>query len=233
MKWKCIIIDDDEIQLNYLKYLLENLEEVESVLCFLYPIEALKLLKHGSDIDIAFVDISMPIISGIELAGILSFIPYKIVVSQYEVYALNAFEVGYFDYLTKPVAMERLETVFVKIRSIEESNRTRIAQVDKSKEFIFVKSHSKLIKILLNDILYVEAVNNYIAIQLKEGSSYIHHITLKDFLQSKLNVNFMRVHKSFVICLSCITAIGEKHIELGSVIIPIGPTFQSKVRSLI
>ena len=233
MKWKCIVVDDDSIQLNSLKYLLDNIEEVESVQCFLDPIEAVKFLKISSEVHIAFIDISMPVFSGIELAEILTFIPYKVAVSQYRNYALEAFEVGYFDYLTKPVSRERLEMVFVRISSAMKSIKDISINSDISKDFMFVKSHSKLIKILLDDILYVEAVNNYVAIQLQDGNSYIHHITLKDFLKSKLNEKFIRVHKSFVVCISFITAISERHIELGNVIIPIGPTFQGKVRSLI
>lgn len=212
MKITCIITDDEPVARKGLQRYIEKIDFLELVdVCE----DALQLnnVLQTKKVDLLFLDIEMPYLSGIELLKNLSNPPKVIFTTAHENYAMQGFELDVLDYLLKPISFERFFKAANK--AVEYFNST-ILRVDK---YMFVKVDKRLEKVRFEDIIFIEAEQNYILIQTVHKKLLVHS-TLKS-IQEKLPGGFTKPHKSFVINTDYITAIEGNILHAGSFQIPI------------
>lgn len=211
MKITCIITDDEPIARKGLQRYIEKIDFLELVdICE----DALQLnsVLQTKKTDLLFLDIEMPYLSGIDFLKNLSNAPKVILTTAYENFALQGFELDILDYLLKPISFER----FLKASNKAFDYFNTQVQSDK---FLFVKSEKRLEKIMINDIIFIEALQNYVSIQTVSKKLLVHS-TLKA-MQEKLPSAFIQPHKSFLINPGAVTAIEGNTLHAGSFKIPI------------
>lgn len=220
----CIALDDEPLALDLLE---DNISKVP----FLNLLgkcnntkEALDLLESGN-IDLIFLDIEMPNISGINFLKSLKNKPMVIFVTAYQKYALEGFELDVLDYLLKPVSFDRFHKAALKaLEYYSYLNNAETTRND-SPKFIFVKADYKIIKINISDILYIEGLKDYIKIYA--GSKPILTLSSLKALENKLPPkDFVRVHKSYIIAIQKIESIGKSRIKILDKEIPISENFR-------
>lgn len=222
MTLNCIIIDDDELSIKMLTHLIGRVEELILDQSFQDPIEAFHYLGTH-EVDLVFLDVEMPGMSGFEMLSTLREKPQVIFVSGKRDYALDAFEFDVTDYLLKPVQYSR----FLKaIEKAQERVRTKESQsVELKGDFIFVKSDSMLVRVKVEDILWIEALADYIAL-VTEQKKYVTHSTMKSVEARLPKDQFLRVHRSYIVRLDRIDAIEDNTILIGKKMIPVGGTYR-------
>lgn len=211
MKVTCIITDDEPIARKGLQRYIEKIDFLELVdICE----DALQLnsVLQTKKIDLLFLDIEMPYLSGVDFLKNLSNAPKVIFTTAYENFALQGFELDVLDYLLKPISFDR----FLKSSNKAFDYFNTKVQGDK---YLFVKSEKRLEKIMINDIIFIEALQNYVSIQTSSKKLLVHS-TLKA-MQEKLPSRFIQPHKSFIVNSEAVTAIEGNILHAGSFKIPI------------
>jgi DNA-binding LytR/AlgR family response regulator len=217
MKIDCIIIDDEPLAIKLLENHIAKIDELRLVGTAGNALEAYKLMKQ-KPVDLIFLDIQMPNLSGIDFLKSLHNKPKTIFTTAYREFAIEGFELEALDYILKPITFERF------FKAVE-----RVLRQDadtKEEEFIMLKSNGLQHKIFLKTILFFESQGNDVKVVLKEGNSILakHKITdLEDDLDSK---GFLRVHRSFLINSNTVTAFGNSELVLGTYSIPIGRSYK-------
>ena len=235
---ECIIIDDDQVSIKMIQYLIQKTEDLELVRSFEDPIEAINYLNHRP-VDLLFLDVEMPGMTGLEMINSLQVKPLVILVSGKSDYALDAFEFDAVDYLLKPVQYGRFAKALAKVR---ERLQGRPDEADSKAEggdelvlkgeFIFVKSDSMLVRVNMSDILWVEALADYIAL-VTPKKRYVIHSTMKS-IQARLPTDkFLRVHRSYIVRLDKIDAIEDNTIIIQTKMIPVGGTYRDRLMSAL
>lgn len=224
----CIIIDDDDLSRRVIEEFVKRTEYLNFTQSFSSPVEAINYLKQGNEVDLIFLDIEMPEMSGIEFLTTLARPPQIIIVSSKEKYALEAFEYSVTDYLLKPVTYARFFKAVNKAFDIFANTKH---DIDAEKE-IFIKKNSSLVRLKYNDILWVEALENYVVINATTDKFTI-HFTMKA-IESQLPASrFKRVHRSFIVNISRIASIEDNSIIIklaeGKKVIPIGKSYRDKL----
>jgi DNA-binding LytR/AlgR family response regulator len=182
---------------------------------------ALQLAQNGSA-DLIFLDIQMPELTGIQFMKVLNGKCKVILTTAYEEYALQAFDHDVVDYLLKPFSLERLMMAVQKAR---ERISQRKAETEAPKpDYLFVKSEYRIIKIELNEILYLESQRDYVAIHTTTGKILTLQ-SLKSFEDALEGKNFLRIHKSYIIAIDKISAIERKRVVIQGTYLPVGETY--------
>lgn len=221
---RCLIVDDDELSRMMLEHLVQQSGLLQLVSSCSSAIEALQVIQKKT-VDVMFLDVEMPEMSGLELVKSLKRKPDIILVTAREHYAVEAFDVEVTDYVVKPVTLPR----FLKAvnRVVE---RRRFSEASPGKEpgqdALYVKVKTQLVKIPTSDVLWVESNGDYVIIHT-ERENHVAHTTMKDMEQRLPRERFMRVHRSFIVQLAAIKAIEETLIVIGKKLIPIGETYRS------
>ncbi|WP_028296806.1 LytR/AlgR family response regulator transcription factor [Olivibacter sitiensis] len=207
MKIKCVITDDEPIARKGLQSYVEKVDflQLEGV-C--EDALALNTFLQQHEVDLLFLDIEMPYLSGVELLQSLIKPPKVILTTAYEQYALKGYDLEVIDYLLKPISFER----FLKAANKAFDFFDRGRQVESGRDF-YVKTDGKLMKLSWQDILFIEGMENYICI-FTDSDKYIVHLTLKNILE-KMPVGFVQVHKSAIVNISAINSIQGNMIEIG------------------
>ncbi len=220
---KSIIVDDEELSRNILKNFVGKTQNLEALALCADGIEASNYLSRHQ-VDLIFLDIEMPEMSGIDLIKSLSKPPMVILVTSKREHAIEAFEYNVVDYVLKPFDYTRFLKAVNKAREIYNSkNETSEDDPD-----LFVKVDSRLVKIKSSDVIWIEALGDYIVINT-EDSKYIVHNTMKG-IESKLSSDkFLRVHRSYIVRLDKIETLDESVIVIKQKIIPIGGTYKSRL----
>jgi DNA-binding LytR/AlgR family response regulator len=196
----CVIIDDDEMSRLTLKHLVSQVEFLTMSKEFDSPVEAINYIKNNN-VDLVFLDIVMPGLSGLELLETVRDMPQVILTSCRKDFALEAFEHHVTDYLVKPITYQRFLKSVVKAQEVYSKEMQVLA------DSIYIKSGSKIIKLHLNQILFVEGAADYVEVYT-ETEKHLVHTSLK-VLEYKLPANFVRIHKSFIINLQKIDVIED------------------------
>ena len=215
-----MIVDDDVLSRNIIKYFIENTEYLRLAHICSNAIEASNILKN-EPIDILYLDVEMPEMSGLELLAVLEKPVEVILITSVKDYAVEAFEYRVTDFLVKPVEYSRFLKATQKAKeNIELQNRNN----DKEDHF-YVKSDFKIVKINFNELLFVEALADYVIINTTTNK-YIVHSTMKG-IESKLPKNiFVRVHRSFIVNFNKIESIEDLSIKIDKKVIPIGASYK-------
>ncbi|MFT4645439.1 MAG: two-component system LytT family response regulator [Planctomycetota bacterium] len=219
--YKCIVVDDEELARRLIKRHLSELEDFELVASCESAIEALKIIKEES-IDLMFLDIEMPLLKGTDFLKNLNQKPKVIFTTAYREYALEGFELNVVDYLLKPINFTRFLKAIEKF--LESTNKVIESSVFK---YIYIQSNKKNIKIVLDDVLYIESLKEYVQIHFK-NRKVIFKGGITAFEQ-KLDHHFVRVHRSYIVNINKITAYTKSDIEIGRIEIPIGDSYKDRV----
>ncbi|WP_294314269.1 LytTR family DNA-binding domain-containing protein [uncultured Chryseobacterium sp.] len=214
-KLYCIVIDDEPIGRELIVNFVNTVPFLDLKASFEDPVEALAFL-HSHDIDIVITDINMPNISGIDLIRSLPKQPAIIFITAHRDFALDGFENGVVDFLVKPVAYDRFFKAVTRAKekiSMSSGKEKKEPQIVPDR--IFIKANSKLVKILLEDILYVEALGDYLKI-VTNNESYTTLATLKSMESNLLPPNFLRVQRSFIVKVTSIKSVSGNVIELNN-----------------
>jgi DNA-binding LytR/AlgR family response regulator len=225
----CIIIDDDPLSRKLIEGFVEKTEFLNLVGSFESPLPAFSAFESGKVIDLIFLDVEMPEMSGLEFINTLDSPPQIIIVSGQDKYALEAFEYDVVDYLLKPIALPRFyKSVNKALRNHQEQDT-----VTKEPEEIFIKKkNSTLVRLKYKDILWVEALENYVIVSTFNDKFTI-HFTMKA-IENKLPLNmFKRIHRSYIVNIQKIDVIEDSNviipIEHGTKVIPIGKSYRDNL----
>jgi len=216
-KIKVLLVDDEFLALQLLENFVKEVPELELVAKTKSPMEAQNILSN-TNIDLLFLDIQMPTLSGVNLLKNLKNPPLTIFTTAYSDYALTAFDLNVIDYLLKPFSFERfLQAVHKAQRQLSTSNP--IHKKD-SPHFLSVKANSKIVKVLVDDILFIEGLKEYVKI-VCATDNIVTFERLKN-LETILPANqFLRVHKSYIINTAKVTSIEGNLLTIGTHFIPI------------
>ena len=221
MKHRCIIVDDEHFARELIASHLANFENFEVIDSFENALKAYSFLEYHS-VDLIFLDIEMPLMKGNDFLKKLKNPPKVILTTAYREYAVEGYELNVIDYLLKPITFDRF---FVSIEKFKQVQTPRKESFPASENHIFITSGSKNIKIIFDEILYIESLKDYITIHLENGKS--HHVKQNiSVFEKLLNSEFIRVHRSFIIQTKKITAYTKNEIEINSVEIPIGISYK-------
>lgn len=216
----CIIVDDDPLSVKMLEGLVAQTGFLTVDRAFNDPITAAQYM-HDHPVDILFLDVEMPGMSGLELLSTIGDHPAVILVSSKSDYALDAFQFDVEDYLLKPPTYARFLKAVKKIQ--DKLNQDQAIQF--RGDYVFVKSDTALVKVDIRQVQWIEALADYVAIVTKE-KKYVCHSTMKS-IESKLPIDqFVRVHRSYIVRIDQIDAIEDKTISVGKKIIPVGGTYR-------
>jgi len=228
-KTTCIIVDDEPLAIRLIKRHINQMPELELVNSFENPLEAFGFLKDNK-VDLLFLDIQMPLLTGLEFVKSLTDRPGIIFTTAYRDYAVESYELNVVDYLVKPIPFSRFFTAVNKYLSKKPDTISQpIVQESKSERlnYIYVNANKKYIKISFEGILYVESVKDYIRIHLEKERVITKH-TISEFYK-KLPGYFLRTHRSFIVNKKKISAFTSHDIEIGSKEIPIGGSYKKDV----
>ncbi|WP_285010346.1 LytR/AlgR family response regulator transcription factor [Pedobacter faecalis] len=239
IKLKCIAVDDEPLALDIIEDYVSKVPFLELVTRTENAIEALQLVQAGG-IDLVFLDIQMPELTGIQFLKIANAKAHFILTTAYSEYALESYDLNVSDYLLKPIAFDRfykaVEKVHAKaapvspVQVIQSPHLPAVKPPAAStpvQDFIFVKTEHKIQRIALEDILYIEGLKDYISIYTKAERV----ITLQNMkrMEETLPANhFIRVHKSYIISLDKIESIERSRISICGKVIPIGDTYRDE-----
>lgn len=225
---RCILIDDEEMSSRILEEYIGKTTFLELTNTFSNAIDAINFLKEGNTVDLIFLDIEMPEMTGIEFLNSIQDPPQIIVVSAREKYAIKTFEYDNItDYILKPITYAR----FFKAANRALENSVRDIHHNDSKE-VFLKRSNSLVKIKYEDILWIEALENYVVINTPDDKFTI-HFTMKAIESQLPGTIFKRVHRSFIVNIKSIYSIEDNSILIkladGNRFIPIGKSYRDKL----
>ena len=237
MKLRCIIVDDEPLALDVLETFVERLDNLELVCRCSNAVEAYNCLQN-EHIDLIFLDIQMPKLTGIEFLKSLPNPPKVIFTTAYRDYALDSYELNAVDYLLKPIAFDRFLKAVAKVTPAEPKGMAAIpaaaaqAEPDYKEAFIYLKADKKMVKVMLSDILYIESLKDYI--RVKTDTKEIISYQKISFLEEKLPADkFLRIHRSFIIALDKIQAFSATAVDIGKAEIPIGRFYKNDVLQVL
>ena len=240
MKLRCMIVDDEPLALDVLETFIERLDNLELVCRCSNAMEAYNCLQTH-EVDLLFLDIQMPKLTGIDFLKTLANPPKVIFTTAYRDYALEGFELNVVDYLLKPIAFERFLKAVSKVTASDAARATPAAAPanaahtsgpDYKEAFIYLKADKKMVKVMLADILYIESLKDYIRVktETKEIISY----QKISFLEEKLPTDkFLRIHRSFIVALDKIQAFSATGVDVGKTEIPIGRFYKNEVLQIL
>ncbi len=224
----CIIVDDDQMSCKILEGYVAKSSSLNLIGSFSDSVEARNIITKRKDIDLVILDIQMPEMDGFDFINSLDYPPNIIIVTATEGYALKAFDFNVVDYLLKPITYGRFCKAIDK--TIRYYSRKEISPT--GDEEIFIKKGSSLVKLKLKDIIYIEALENYVTLTTNEDRFTI-HFTMKAIENQLPSGVFIRVHRSFIINKSMIQAIKESSLDLivGDTVksIPVGKSFRESL----
>ncbi len=224
---KCIVIDDDKLTRRALSKLIEQRPDFKLIGEFPDAESAIPEIKNGN-VDLIFLDMVMPKMSGIELLNHFETLPQIIIVSDYKEYAVEGFNYNVTDYLTKPITKDRFSNAMDKVLE-----RNLFEQVkNESYHSIAVKQRSGYINISTDEILYVEGFGDYVNVHLQEGRKVTVLSTIKAMEEQLMDYSFMRIHRSYIANLKKIDRIVENDVYIMDRTIPVSRTYRSTLMKL-
>lgn len=233
MKLKYIIVDDEPLAQRLIEKYAGQIPSMELIAKCKSAFEAMDLLIQRQP-DVIFLDINMPNMTGMELMKTLNNPPAIIITTAYREYALESYDFNVVDYLKKPFSFERFYQAVQKTHERIKAKTTLVditEKPDKVKEFIFVKSDKKIIKLSFIDIDYIESYGDYIKMHTINQMILV-LMPLKKMLE-QLDDRFIRVHKSFIVSIDKIDLVEGNIVKIKNVEIPIGKSFRQKFHDLI
>jgi len=233
----CIVIDDEPLALDLLKDYIEKIPFLKLERTFTNPLEGLGYLQENT-VDLVFLDVELPYLSGIEFVKCLQSKPLVIFTTAYEKYAVTGYDLEITDYLMKPILFDRFLRAVNKAYGLVKLNKkvpersVALPEKETQSDFIMVKTGYNTININLNDILYVEGLKDYIKIHLT-GKTILTLNSLKKLQEMLPESRFIRVHRSFIVSLPKIDSIQRSRIVIGKTFVPVGENYKNAFKDVI
>jgi DNA-binding LytR/AlgR family response regulator len=232
----CIAVDDEPLALGLVSSFIEQTPFLNLKGRLSSAVEALKVL-NDEDIDLLFLDIQMPNLNGIELARVLDSRvnkPRIIFTTAYNQFALEGYKVDALDYLLKPFNYEEFLRAAQKALKYKELTNKPAEELKQEEEYLFIKVEYQLVRVALNDILYIEGLKDYVKIWLKSAPKPLLSLTSLKALEEKLSTRrFMRVHRSFIVSLDQINSVTRNTLQIGSINISVGEQYKDAFNAFI
>jgi len=228
-----IAIDDEPLALQLVSGYIEKTPGLTLSGRFDNPLDAIEFLS-GEAVDLIFVDIQMPDLTGLEFTRSLVKGPKVIFTTAYEKYALDGFKLDVVDYLLKPFSYEEFLKAVQKAQKLIRLEKMVPDQIDANNEFLFLKSDYKIKRINFNDILYIEGLKDYVKVYTQNSAKAVMSLTTMKLIESKLpGRKFMRVHRSFIVNLEKINTIERSRIIFGKTYIPVSDQYKEKFQEYL
>jgi len=233
MTLRCIAVDDEPLALELLEDNIRQVPYLELVARCTDAFEAIKALQENT-VDLIFLDIQMPGLTGLQFIQSMAQKPMIILITAYEKYALAGFELDVTDYLVKPVSLPRFIKSCNKARELFQLKQNNLpAAPAANPEFFFVNADYSLLKITIADIIWIEALKDYIRIHLTgDAKPVVTRMPLKQIEEQLAVAKFIRIHKSYIIAVAHITAIRKNSVFIGTMELPVGDNYRDAVAAL-
>lgn len=228
MTLNCAIIDDEPLAAELLSSYAKKTPFLNLTGTYNSAINGIKDLRENP-VDLLFLDIQMPELSGIEFAKILPKDTKIIFTTAFDQYALEGYKVNAIDYLLKPISYENFLAAANK--ALEWFTTVKKQEIYKQDRFMLVKSDYKLVKVALSDILYIEGLKDYVRIYLENGEKIMSLMNMKKLEDYLPRPEFMRTHRSYIVHMSKISVIDRFRIVFGDVYIPISDSYKEEIQS--
>lgn len=216
-----IAIDDEPLALTVIKSLCDKVEDVNLQKTFTQPSEALRYLRNYP-VDLIFCDIQMPAMTGINLVKSIQQKTMVIFTTAFSEYAAVSYELNAIDYLLKPISLKRFTQAVTKAQEYLDYINRKGQSAERS---IYVRSDFSLVKIPLDDILYIEGLADYLKIHIKDRKTIVARMSMKDMMEKLNDEEFIRVHRSFILPFGKIEAVRGTTVYIGDKEFPIGRTY--------
>jgi two-component system LytT family response regulator len=228
MHLKCVAIDDEPLALELISNYVSRIPDIELLQTFEDGVSGAEYLQK-SDVDLLFLDINMPDISGIDLARSLQKKPLLIFTTAYKQFAYEGFELEAVDYLLKPIDFERFSKAVQKaVEYHQYKNNTQPITDDAS---IYVHSEYKVVKIVLRSIDYLESMEDYVKIHLENLPPVLTLMPLKNMLEKLPANEFKRIHRSFIVPLRKVKSVQNRKVKLHGIELPISNSYADEVKA--
>ena len=237
---KCAIIDDEFLARKYLKDYVSKLPMLELVGDFNSPLKAMELIKSGG-VDLIFLDIQMPDITGIEFLKTLERAPQVVLTTAYEEYALEGYELNVVDYLLKPFSFERFLKAVNKVQELEEKNqKIRSGKHEPSdvnlkpqlkEDHLIIRADRKLYRINYEDLHYIEGQKAYVTFHTKK-KNITALASLRELDEQLPSSHFLRIHKSYIVSIHEIESLEGNQVEIGGIRLPVGKSYRPAVEKV-
>jgi len=225
----CLVVDDEPIARNGLIEHIRQIDFLNLVAECKSAVEAAGWLQKKK-IDLIFLDIQMPKLTGIDFVKTAASLPSVIFTTAYPEYAIEGYELDVLDYLLKPISFNRFLKSALKAQEFILGKSKN--EISATQDFFFIKSNQKIEKIIISDLLYVEAMSNYVVLHTKQ-KKHIVYITFKAMEEQLPRNLFVRIHKSFIVSINAIKAIDGNEIILESASLPLSKSYKDEVMSRI
>jgi DNA-binding LytR/AlgR family response regulator len=230
---RCIAVDDEKLVLDLLVDNISQVPYLQLIKACRNALEAIEVLQHEK-IDLIFLDIQMPKLSGLQLIQTLAQPPMIILITAYEKYALESYNLNVVDYLLKPVSFERFLKACNKAKGLFDlKNEKNILQKEETTDHIFVNVEYTLVKILFADILFIEGLKDYIKIHLASSARpVLTKMSLKAMEEKLPSGKFIRIHKSYIVSADKISIIKRDLVVIGSHEIPVSDFYKENLAKI-
>jgi two-component system LytT family response regulator len=227
MQLKCVAIDDEPLALTLIKTYASRIPVLNLVQTFDDAISGIEFLRHHP-VDLLFVDINMPDITGIDLVRALEHKPMVIFITAHKNFAFEGFELEAIDYVLKPVDFSRFSKAVDKAMDYYQyKHAVKNAQPEES---LYVHSEYRMVKISLADIEYIESMEDYIKIHLPEGKPILTLMPLKRVLEKLPVDQFKRIHRSYIVAVNKIKSIQNRKVYLNNIQLPISDSYSDFIK---
>ena len=228
---KCLIVDDEEMAIKVIENHIGHISGLEVVAMASNAMEAFSILQQQS-IDLLFLDIQMPGMTGLKLLQNLPFRPHVILTTAHREFALEGYEMDVVDYLVKPISFDRFLKAVSKVYRLEKHNAPvfnhPVQNETEAPSFFYVKCERQFVKILLDEVLYIESLRNHVRIATAD-KSYITLMGLSQ-IEEKLPPQFyLRIHRSYIVAQNKIDQFSQTHLHIGDKTLPIGNLYRNEV----
>ncbi|HMJ70515.1 MAG TPA: LytTR family DNA-binding domain-containing protein [Cyclobacteriaceae bacterium] len=227
MKLSCLIVEDEPIGQEIIRSYIERVSFLDIRGQFRNALEAFTWLQSNT-VDLLFLDIKMPRMTGLEMLRALQEKPKAIITSAYRDYAIDAFDLDVVDYLLKPISFERFMRAVNKVRP-DVSLREQKPETVPERPFLFVKGNKQLQKVYIEDIIYIESQRDYVKIRLAGNAEVITRQTISYYEEFLPPQQFLRIHRSFIVATRKVTAFEANRLLIGDVTIPVGRNYKQTV----
>lgn len=229
---KCLIIDDEEMAIKVIESHISRISGLEVAGIYYNAMDAFAAMQ-GKDIDLLFLDIQMPRMSGLSLLQMLPSRPHVILTTAHREFALDGFNLDVVDYLLKPISFDRFLKAVGKVFRLEKtalpvSNIPPVEAPKAEQPFFYIKSDRKFIKILVDEVIYIESLRNHIKV-VTENGSFITLLSISEMEEKLSPQHFIRIHRSFIVPISRIKQFSQTQVTVMNTELPIGNLYRTAV----
>ncbi len=235
---KCIIVDDEPLAIEVLRSLLKKFEFIDILAECKDTFQAFDALQEHN-VDLMFLDIHMPEVSGLDFLKNLRSPPAVILTTAHREFALEAFELSVIDYLMKPISSSRLMKALDKFSRFRQAGKTGYQEEEEEEkgnntagEFLVIRADRKSRKVFFHDIDYIESIKDYVRIHTP-SERIMTKMTLNEMESRVPAGSFLRVHRSYIVNINKVTALTSHDVEIGNIEIPVGDTYRKRIERIM